>query len=119
MKQFILLICLLLTTATFVSAQRAAERKAQIKTGLKEQVKLTDEQINAVVAIEDEFRPKLKAVRSDASLSEADKKTKTKDLNDQKRQKLESAVGPELAKKVEAFYGTLKKHSNEEKKKEQ
>jgi hypothetical protein len=113
MKKLILCICLLFVAATFVSAQRAAERKAQIKQGLKEEVKLTDDQIVSVMAIEDEYRPKLKAVKADESLSDDDKKAKTKLLADEKRARIETAVGKESAQKVEAFYASLKKNNSQ------
>src|SRR5215217_5993538 len=104
MKKIILSICFLLTTTTFVLAQRAAERKAQIKQGLKEEVKLSDDQVTSVMAIEDEFRPKLRAIRTDSTLSEDDRKAKTKAINDEKKGKLESLVGKELTQKIETFY---------------
>ncbi len=113
MKKIILSICFLLMAATFVSAQRAAERKAQIKQGLKEEVKLTDEQIASVMAIEDEYRPKARAIKTDANLSDDDKKAKTKALAEEKRSKIEAVVGKENLSKVEAFYGSLKKQKAE------
>ncbi len=113
MKRLILSVFVLLTTISFASAQRASEKKAQIRNGLKEEVKLSDEQINSVMAIEDEFRPKLKAIKSDTNLSEADKKAKYKELNEQKQKKIEAAVGADQAKKVNAFYDTLKKKKDD------
>jgi hypothetical protein len=115
MKKILLSICFLFAAITFVSAQRAAERKAQIKQGLKEEVKLTDDQIVSVMAIEDEYRPKLRAIRTDSSLSDNDKKTKMKALTEEKRGKVEAAVGKEIAEKVEAFYSGLKKNGDEKK----
>jgi hypothetical protein len=109
MKKTILSICFLFAAVTFVSAQHAAERKAQIKQGLKEEVKLTDDQIASVMAIEDEYRPKVKAVKTDVSLSDDDKKAKSKVLAEEKRAKIEAVVGKETTPKVEAFYASLKK----------
>src|SRR4051812_22190149 len=109
MKRVILSICILFSAATFASAQHAAERKAQIKQGLKEEVKLTDDQITSVMAIEDEYRPKLKAVRTDTNLSGDDKIAKSKALADEKRTRIEAVIGKEATQKVETFYATLKK----------
>jgi hypothetical protein len=99
----------LLAAVKFASAQRAAERKAQIEQGLKEEVKLTDDQIAATMAIEDEYRPKLRAIRTDSSLSNNEKTAKTKVLAEEKRSKIEAVVGKEASQKVEAFYASLKK----------
>lgn len=109
MKKIILMFCFLLTTVTFVSAQRAAARKAEIAKGLKEQVGLSDAQAESVISIETEFRPKVKAITSDSTLSEADKKAKHKILNEEKNTKLVAAVGKDNAKKVADFYTSLKK----------
>src|ERR1051325_8125148 len=109
MKKIILSICFLFAAVTFVSAQHAAERKAQIKQGLKEEVKLTDDQVASVMAIEDDYRPKAKAIRTDATLSDDDKKAKSKALAEEKRSKIEAVVGKETTQKVEAFYASLKK----------
>src|SRR5215208_5227353 len=115
MKKFFALLCFLFMMVTIVSAQRAAERKAQIKQGLKEEVKLSDDQIASVMAIEDEFRPKLRTVRTDSTLTDDDKKAKTKAINEEKRSKLEAIAGKELAQKIETFYAGLKKNSDREK----
>lgn len=113
MKKIILSICFLFTITTMVSAQRAAERKEEIKKGLKEEVKLSDEQIAAVVAIEDEYRPKLRAIKNDATLSDDDKKAKSKALNEEKATKIISLLGKEKAGQVQTFYSTLKKNDKE------
>ena len=118
MKRFIVTICLLFASVTFVSAQRAAERKAQIRQGLKEEVKLTDDQITSVMAIEDEFRPKLRAIKTDAALSDDDKKAKTKAINEEKRSRIEALTGKDVARKIEAFYDSLKKKGDEQKSRE-
>jgi Skp family chaperone for outer membrane proteins len=109
MKKVLLFVCFLIATATMVSAQRAAERKAQISKGLKEQVQLTDAQIESVMGIEAEFRPRVRAISTDSTMSDADKKSKHKALNEEKKAKIEAAVGKENAVKVESFYSSLKK----------
>jgi hypothetical protein len=109
MKKVLVSICFMFAAVTMVSAQRAAEKKAEIKKGLKEQVMLTDSQIESVISIEDEYRPKLKEVKNDATLSETDKSAKTKALQAEKKAKLEAALGKETAEKVASFY-TEQKH---------
>src|SRR5215218_7732804 len=100
MKMTFLSLIFLFATITFVSAQRAAERKAEIKLGLKEDVKLSDDQITSVMAIEDEFRPKLRAVRADSTLSDDSRKAKTKAINEEKKTRIEALVGKEQAEKI-------------------
>jgi competence protein ComGC len=109
MKKIILSLCFLFAITTMVSAQRAAERKEEINKGLKEEVKLTDEQIASVVAIEDEYRPKLKAIKTDAALSDEDKKAKAKVLNEEKETKIVALLGKEKTAQVKTFYSSLKK----------
>lgn len=104
MKKIILSICFLFAAITMVSAQRAAAKKAEIRKGLKEQVMLTDAQIESVVSIEDEFRPKLRIVKTDSTLTDDERTTKHKALNEEKRIKMETTLGKETAQKVDAFY---------------
>jgi hypothetical protein len=116
MKKVILSLCFLFTMVTVVSAQRAAERKEEIRKGLKEEVKLNDDQIASVVAIEDEYRPKLKAIKTDETLTNEDKKAKSKALNDEKMAKIVSLLGKEKAGQVQVFYTSLKKEDKGPKK---
>lgn len=119
MKRVILSICMLLAAVTFASAQGgAAKRKAEIKEGLKNEVKLTDAQIESVLAIEDEFRPKMSAIKSDQALDEAGKKEKNKVVRQEKKEKMEAALGKEKAKEVDEFYSKLKKKKPADEKKE-
>ena len=104
MKKIIVSICFLFVAVTMVSAQRAAEKKAEIRKGLKEQVMLTDTQVESVISIEDEFRPKLRVIKTDSTLSDAERTARSKALNEEKRVKLETTLGKETAQKVEAFY---------------
>lgn len=120
MKKIILFFALAFAITTVASAQGAAQRKEEIRKGLKEEVKLTDEQIAQVVAIDEEFRGKSREVKNNESLSEADKKSKTKSLNDEKKTKLETLLGKEKAEKTQAFYAALRKKPKDgETKKEQ
>lgn len=119
MKKAILFMCVLFAMTTVVAAQRAGDRKEEIKKGLKEEVKLADDQITKVVAIDEEYRPKLREVKSDATLGEEEKKTKSKALNEEKKAKLETLLGREKAEEVQNFYTALRKKPKEEPKKDQ
>lgn len=106
MKKVIMSICFLFAVVTMVSAQqqRGAERMAEMKKALKEQVNLTDSQIDSVMAIDAEFRPRQREIRMDQAMSDADKAAKTKVINDEKKAKLETFLGKETADKIDAFY---------------
>ena len=109
MKKVVLSICFLFGALTFVTAQQgqgggnAAERMAQMKQKLKDEVKLTDVQIDSVMAITQAFQPKQREIRMDQSMSDADKQAKMKTLNDETAKRLESALGKESAQKVQEF----------------
>ncbi len=109
MKKIILSICFLFGALTFVTAQQGqgggntAERMAQMKQKLKDEVKLTDVQIDSVMAITQAFQPKQREIRMDQSMSDADKQAKMKTLNDERAKRLESALGKETAQKVQEF----------------
>jgi len=119
MRKLLLSICILLTAVTFASAQGgAAKRKAEIATGLKEEVKLTDAQISTVLAIEAAFKPKMSAIKTDQALDEAGKKEKTKAVRLEKKKKMEADLGKEITKKVEDFYSKLKKNKADSEQKE-
>lgn len=102
-------MCFLFGALTFVTAQQGqgggntAERMTQMKQKLKDEVKLTDVQIDSVMAITQAFQPKQREIRMDQSMSDADKQAKMKTLNDERAKRLESALGKETAQKVQEF----------------
>jgi hypothetical protein len=121
MKKIILSVCFLFGALTFVTAQQGqgggqqgqggqgqgggkmAERTAQMKQRLKDEVKLTDVQIDSVMAINQVYQPKQREIRMDQSMSDADKQTKMKALNDERAKRIEAAIGKEPAAKVQEF----------------
>jgi electron transfer flavoprotein alpha/beta subunit len=110
MKKIILSVTFLFGALTFVAAQQGQgggqgggnmqERMAQMKQRLKDEVKLTDVQIDSVMAITQAFQPKQREIRMDQSMSDADKQTKMKALNEERAKRLEAAIGKESAQKV-------------------
>jgi len=109
MKKIILSICFLFGALTFVTAQqgqgggKAAERMAQMKQRLKDEVKLTDVQIDSVMAINQVYQPKQREIRMDQSMSDTDKQTKMKAMNDERAKRIEAAIGKEASAKVQEF----------------
>ena len=113
MKKNILSICILVAMVSYASAQGgAAKRKAEISMGLKQEVKLTDSEIESVLTIEHEFRPKMKVIKDDSALSETDKKVKMDAIRQEKKKKMELTFGKETALRIETFYSGLKKKSS-------
>jgi hypothetical protein len=108
MKKSILSICFLFAAVTFVSAQQgqggganAQERQAQMKQALKDSLSLTDAQVQTVLDVQRELRPKMMELRN---ASEADRPAKMKEINDEMSKKLAEALKDEaLAKKVTEY----------------
>ncbi len=109
MKKIILSICFLFGALTFVTAQqgqgggKGAKRMAQMKQRLKDEVKLTDVQIDSVMAINQVYQPKQREIRMDQSMSDTDKQTKMKAMNDERAKRIEAAIGKEASAKVQEF----------------
>ncbi len=109
MKKIILSICFLFGALTFVTAQqgqgggKGAKRMAQMKQRLKDEVKLTDVQIDSVMAINQAYQPKQREIRMDQSMSDTDKQTKMKAMNDERAKRIEAAIGKEASAKVQEF----------------
>ncbi len=109
MKKIILSICFLFGALTFVTAQqgqgggKGAKRMAQMKQRLKDEVKLTDVQIDSVMAINQAYQPKQSEIRMDQSMSDTDKQTKMKAMNDERAKRIEAAIGKEASAKVQEF----------------
>ncbi len=106
MNKIILSICFIAGAVTFAVAQQGgtpAERMAQMKQRLKDEVKLTDVQIDSVMAINQVYQPKQREIRMDQSMSDTDKQTKMKAMNDERAKRIEAAIGKEASAKVQEF----------------
>ncbi len=113
MKKIILSVCFLFGVITFVSAQgkgggNSPERMAQMKQRLKDEVKLTDVQIDSVMAINQAYQPRTREIRMDQNMSDADKQAKMKTINDERAKRIESAIGKDAAQKVTDFNAKMR-----------
>jgi hypothetical protein len=114
MKKIIFSVCFLFGAITFVSAQKgqgggnSPQRIAQMKQRLKDEVKLTDVQIDSVMAINQAFQPRTREIRMDQNMSDADKQAKMKAINDERTKRLESAIGKDAAQKVADFNAKMR-----------
>lgn len=107
MKKIILSICFVVAATTFVSAQQGQgggdpqARMAQMRQSMKDSLGLTDAQIQTVLDLQTEFRPKMMELRN---VSETDRPAKMKEINDEMEKKLAVALKDEaLAKKVSEY----------------
>lgn len=105
MKKIILSICFLVAATTFVSAQQGQgggqDRMAQMKQTLKDSLGLTDAQVQTVLDVQAEFRPKMMELRD---VAEGDRPAKMKEINDAMEKRLgEVLKDAALAKKISEF----------------
>jgi len=102
MKKVIMAIALIVavSSVSVVYAQQdPAARAAEMKQKLKDDLKLTDVQADSVAAIQQEFRPKMREVYMDQSMSQDDKKAKLQGINDQANKRIQAVLGDDLFKK--------------------
>ena len=111
MKKLFLSIFLFVATISFVSAQNGggnqAERMARMKQRLKEELKLTDVQIDTVTAIQQGFQPRTREIRTDQAMSDADKQAKMKVISEERNKRFETSLGKELAQKLTEYYDKM------------
>ncbi len=102
-KVFALLILVLFCTLSTVMAQGGGGQQMTPEQRLamqKERYKglgLNDVQVDSVIAISADFRPRMMALR-DMAVDE--RATKMKEINDDRNKRIEKALGADLAKKV-------------------
>lgn len=74
---------------------------AAMKQKLKDDLKLTDVQADSVVAISQEFRPKMRDIFMDQTLSQDDKRAKMTEIRDQQNKRVQAVLGDDLFKKYQ------------------
>ena len=80
-----------------------AARTAAMKQRLKDELKFTDLQADSVTAIQQEFRPQIRAIFQDQSLSQDEKQTKMAAIGDQADKRIQPILGDELFKKYKTW----------------
>jgi hypothetical protein len=100
-------ITIMLFTASSLFAQGGGQGRmmdpAAMKQKLIDSLQLTNVQADSVVAISQEFRPKMRDIFMDQSLSQDDKRAKMGDLNDQRNKRIKAVLGDDLFKKYQAY----------------
>jgi hypothetical protein len=108
MKKIIMAIALIVavssTSAVYAQQQDPAARAAEMKQKMKTDLKLTDLQADSVSAIQQEFRPKMREVYQDQSMSQDDKKTKLQGINDQANKRIHAVLGDDLFKQYQDWW---------------
>jgi hypothetical protein len=74
---------------------------AAMKQKLKDDLKLTDVQADSVVAISQEFRPKMRDIFMDQSTSQDDKRAKMTEIRAQQDKRVQAVLGDDLFKKYQ------------------
>jgi hypothetical protein len=102
-----IMVCVAVVLAVFsvstlyAQQQDPAARAAAMKQRLKDDLKFTDLQADSIVAIQQEFRPKMRDIFMDQSLSQDDKKAKMTPLTDARDKRIQAVLGDDLFKKYQ------------------
>lgn len=94
MKKVILFLAIIISfSATKLHAQQQNMMKMQEawKTYLKDTVKLADPMVDTVMAVRSEYRPQMRDMYMDQSMSQADKMTKMKTMRDEMEMRYKAA----------------------------
>jgi len=95
------LVTLLTSVAGFAQAGDPAARAAQMKQKLITELKMTDVQADSVVAINSSYRPQMREIFQDQTLSQDEKKAKMKAITDQADKRIQPVLGDPLFKQYQ------------------
>jgi hypothetical protein len=101
---FVIAITVLsVSTVTVYAQQDPAARQAAMKQKLKDDLKLTDVQADSVSAIQQEFRPQMRDIFMDQSMSREDKQAKIKVIQGEADKRIQAVLGDDLFKKYQEW----------------
>ena len=115
MKKIILMVCLLTVCTIAVNAQTPQDRPGggrmneMMKQRLKDEIKLTDVQIDSVMAIQGDMQVKNRQIRMDESMNEDQKKTKMDVNMAERKARLKNSLSEEQITKLDAMYEEMRK----------
>jgi hypothetical protein len=106
MKQYVagcafILMALFTSAYSFAQNGDPAARAAQMKQKLITDLKMTDVQADSVVAINMSYRPQMREIYQDQTLSQDDKKAKMKAITDQADKRIHPVLGDPLFKQYQ------------------
>jgi hypothetical protein len=100
-------VMLILVSASSLYAQQGGGQgrmdPAVLKQKLIDSLHLSGVQADSVVAIGQEFRPKMRDIFMDQSLSQDDKRAKLGELNQQRNKRIQAVLGDDLFKKYQEW----------------
>lgn len=97
------LMALFTSVSGFAQAGDPAARAAQMKQRLITELKMTDVQADSVVAINMSYRPQMRNIFQDQSLSQDEKKAKMKAITDQADKRIQPVLGDSLFKQYQEW----------------
>jgi hypothetical protein len=106
MKRMITCLAFAVAVCSFSTAhaqQDPAARAAAMKQRLIDSLKMTPTQADSVVAIQQEFRPQMREIYMDQSLSQEEKSAKMAPINAAINQRLQPVLGDDLLKQYLAW----------------
>lgn len=125
MKKIILSLVIVLTAYSLqaqkvaVGGFRRAGTNAQIKAMHKKELKdtlgLTDAQADKVDAIQQNYKLKIRAVKIDTKLADADRQSKVTQLNDERKAELAKVISQDQIAKMDGMKKAWKKAKKQKK----
>jgi outer membrane lipoprotein-sorting protein len=108
MKQYVaicafFLMALLTSVSGFAQPGDPAAHAAQMKQKLITELKFTDVQADSVVAINMSYRPQMREIFQDQTLSQDEKKTKMKVITDEADKRIQPVLGDPLFKQYQEW----------------
>ncbi|HLA59485.1 MAG TPA: hypothetical protein VK622_12015 [Puia sp.] len=108
MKQYVAVCAFFLVTiftsvSGFAQAGDPAARAAQMKQKLITELKMTDVQADSVVAINTSYRPQMRDIFQDQTLSQDEKKSKMKAITDEADKRIQPVLGDPLFKQYQEW----------------
>lgn len=100
---FIMMVAFTVKASAQYGGGGGGDRQARMKQMLKDSVGLNDTQIDSVTAIQQEQRPQMRDIFQDQSLSQDDKMTKLKALQDAAAARYAKFMTPDQIAKLQAM----------------
>jgi hypothetical protein len=80
--------------------------KKRMKERIKTELKLTDDQVNTISVIQQDYQLKARAVKIDTKTSDDEKKALLKPIEEERKQKLKAVLSDEQISKLDEFTKT-------------
>jgi len=91
-------------SSLYAQQQDPQQRMAAMKQKMKDDLKMTDAQADTVMAIQAQYRPQMREIFMDQSLSQDDKRAKLAPIQDEMNKKIQAALGDDMYKKYQDWW---------------